>query len=101
MVRPTDIAQALKIGRRRGIGALGRAPTRRGEQMAKSTAEVLKAIDKLIEEYLAFQHSRPDLPQGSWYDLSQDDLELLVAAFQLHKSEQEIAEQGERPPRPH
>jgi hypothetical protein len=66
--------------------------------MPKSTAEVLKAIEKLIEEYLAFQHSRPDLPQGSWYDLSQDDLELLVAAFQLHKSEQEMAEQSERPP---
>jgi hypothetical protein len=69
--------------------------------MPKSTAEVLKAIEKLIEEYLAFQHSRPDLPQGSWYDLSQDDLELLVAAFQLHKSEQEMAEQSERPPRLH
>jgi hypothetical protein len=69
--------------------------------MPKSTAEVLQAIDKLIEEYLAFQHNRPDLPQGSWYDLSQDDLELLVAAFQLHKSEQEMAEQSERPPRLH
>jgi hypothetical protein len=59
--------------------------------MPKSTAEMLKALEKLIEEYLAFQHSRPDLPQGSWYDLSQDELELLVADFQVHKSEQESA----------
>ncbi len=60
-----------------------------GNPMPKSTAEMLKALEKLIDEYLAFQRSRPDLPQGSWHDLSQDELELLVAAFQLHKSEQQ------------
>jgi hypothetical protein len=69
--------------------------------MPKSTAEMLKALERLIEEYLAFQHSRPDLPQGSWYDLSQDELELLVAAFQVHKSEQEVVGQNERPTRLH
>jgi hypothetical protein len=69
--------------------------------MPKSTAEMLKALEKLIDEYLAFQHSRPDLPQGSWYDLSQDELELLVAAFQIHKSEQQVAGQIERPARLH
>ena len=68
--------------------------------MSKSTAEMLKALENLIDEYLAFQHSRPDLPQGSWYDLSQDELEVLVAAFQLHKSE-EAAGQIERPTRLH
>jgi hypothetical protein len=68
--------------------------------MPKSTAEMLKALENLIDEYLAFQHSRPDLPQGSWYDLSQDELEVLVAAFQLHKSG-EAAGQIERPTRLH
>jgi hypothetical protein len=63
--------------------------------------EVLKALEKLIDEYLAFQHSRPDLPQGGWYDLSLDELEMLVAAFQLDKSEQEIAARPERSPRLH
>jgi hypothetical protein len=32
------------------------------------------------------------VPQGSLCDLTQDELELLVVAFQLHKSEQEMAE---------
>jgi hypothetical protein len=35
-----------------------------------------ETLEKLIEEYSAFQRSRPDLPQGSLCDLSQDELEL-------------------------
>jgi hypothetical protein len=41
------------------------------------------------------------LPQGGFCDLSQDELELLVASFQLHKTEQEVAEQTERSTRLH
>jgi geranylgeranyl pyrophosphate synthase len=58
--------------------------------------EMLEMLEKLIDDYLDFQKSRPDLPQGSFSDLSEDELELLVAAFQLHKLEQEVAEQTER-----
>jgi hypothetical protein len=50
--------------------------------MPKSRAEMLHAIVRLIEEYSAFQRSRPDLPQGNLWGLSQDELEQLVAAFQ-------------------
>jgi hypothetical protein len=56
--------------------------------MLKSQIKMFETLEALIEEYSAFQQSRPDLPQGSLCDLSQDELELLVAAFQLHKSEQ-------------
>jgi hypothetical protein len=57
--------------------------------MLKSQTKMLEALEELIEEYSALQRSRPDLPQESLCDLSQHELELLVAAFQLHKSEQE------------
>jgi hypothetical protein len=57
--------------------------------MLKSRIKMLETLEELIEEYSAFQRSRPDLPQGSLCDLSQDELELLVAALQLHKSKQE------------
>ncbi len=60
------------------------------------TQEMLDTLEELIGEYSAFQRSRPDLPQGSLCDLSQGELELLVASFQLHKAEQEVAEQTER-----
>jgi hypothetical protein len=72
-------------------------------QQARSTAPIetsiqstLETLEELIAEYSAFQRGRPDLPQASVPDLSQDELELLVAAFQLHKAEQEVAEQIER-----
>jgi hypothetical protein len=65
------------------------------------TQEALERLVELIGEYSAFQHRRPDLPQGSLRDLSQDELELLVAAFQLDKAEQEAAEQAERLRRRH
>jgi hypothetical protein len=63
--------------------------------------EMLGMLEKLIDEYLDFQRSRPDLPQGSFSDLSADELELLVAAFHLHKLEQEVAGQTERSPSLH
>jgi hypothetical protein len=58
--------------------------------------EMLEMLEKLIDEYLEFQRSRPDLPQGSFSDLSEDELELLVASFHLHKLEQEVAGETER-----
>jgi hypothetical protein len=69
--------------------------------MPKPPAKMLEALEALIDEYLAFQRSRPDLPQGNWVDLSEDELEKIVVAFQQHKSE--LVEPGfaERPPRLH
>jgi len=54
--------------------------------VAKSQVEVLRDLGALIEEYSAFQRSRPDLPQGDLWELSQDELEQIVAAFQEHIS---------------
>jgi hypothetical protein len=54
--------------------------------MLKSRIKMLETLEEFIEEYSAVQRSRPDLPQRSLCDLSQDELELLVAALQLHKS---------------
>jgi hypothetical protein len=65
--------------------------------MPKSRAEMLHAIVRLIDEYSAFQRSRPDLPQGNLWGLSQDELEQLVAAFQQHKAQQTDEAQRERP----
>jgi hypothetical protein len=62
---------------------------------------MLHAIVKLIDEYSAFQRSRPDLPQGNLRGLSQDELEQLVAAFLLDKSQQAEEAQLERPSRLH
>jgi hypothetical protein len=62
----------------------------------KSSREMLEVLEELIDEYVAFQRSRPDLPQAGLADLSEDELERLVAAFQEHK-----ARLGERSPRRH
>jgi hypothetical protein len=69
--------------------------------MPKSIAEALKALEDLIDEYLAFQRSRPDLPQRNLCELSEGELEQLVTAFQLHKTEHEAVGQIERPTRLH
>ncbi len=61
--------------------------------MPNPRAKMLQALEELIDEYLAFQRSRPDLPQGKLIDLSEEELEQIVAAFQRHKSGL-----GERPP---
>jgi hypothetical protein len=75
-------------------------PVEKAQQMTKSQTECLEMLAELIDEYSDFQRSRPDLPQGTLCDLSQDELELLVAAFQLHKSEQDEG-QAARPWRVH
>jgi hypothetical protein len=69
--------------------------------MTKSQTEMLEMLADLIDEYSDFQRRRPDLPQGCLCDLSQDQLELLVSAVQLHKLEQEGAEQTKDPSRLH
>jgi hypothetical protein len=69
--------------------------------MTRPLAEMLGALEELINEYSAFQHSRPDLPQGNLSELTQEELEQLVAAFQLHKLEQDKMGSEERPPRLH
>jgi hypothetical protein len=63
--------------------------------MLESRVEMLEMLEELIDRYSAFQRSRPDLPQRILCDLSQDELELLVAEFLLHKLEEE-AERPER-----
>ncbi len=53
--------------------------------MRKTQAEMLESVRKLITEYSEFQRRRPDLPQGHLWGLSQDELEKIVAAFQLER----------------
>jgi hypothetical protein len=60
--------------------------------MPKPHAKTINALEELIDEYLALQRSRPDLPQGNWIDLSEEELEQIVVAFQPHKSG--LAESG-------
>jgi hypothetical protein len=69
--------------------------------MSESPPEMLRALGELIDEYLAFQRSRPDLPQGSLRDLSEDQMEEVVTAFLLHKSEQDKLGRAQRPSRLH
>jgi hypothetical protein len=38
--------------------------------MPKSRDEMLRVLEKLIDEYLAFQRSRPDLPRGNLWALT-------------------------------
>jgi hypothetical protein len=52
------------------------------KNVPKSQVEILGELGALIEEYSAFQRSRPELPQGDLWALSQDELEQIVAAFQ-------------------
>jgi hypothetical protein len=102
-MRPVDIAKALKIARASVYSLQGaRAGIElTGMQMPKSTAEKLRALEKLIDEYLAFQRGRPDLPQANLSELYENELEQFVTAFQLHKSEQGALGQIERPIRLH
>jgi hypothetical protein len=62
---------------------------------------MFKMLEELVDEYLTFQRSRPDLPQGNWVDLSEDELEQIVLAFQEHKTRLSDREWAERPPRIH
>src|SRR5262245_27533508 len=47
--------------------------------MAKSRAEMMELVGRLLAEYAEFQCLRPDLPQGDLADLSEEELESLVA----------------------
>jgi hypothetical protein len=53
--------------------------------MRKTQPEILESVQKLIAEDSEFQRRRPDLPQGNLWGLSQDELEKVVAAFQLER----------------
>jgi hypothetical protein len=58
--------------------------------MRKTRAAMLESVAKLVAEYSEFQCRRPDLPQGNLWGLSQDELEMLVAAFQLERYSADI-----------
>jgi hypothetical protein len=49
--------------------------------MVKSQAEMMERVGRLLAEYAEFQRARPDLPQGDLLDLSEEELEILVAEF--------------------
>jgi hypothetical protein len=67
--------------------------------MAKTRAEMMELVAKLFAEYAEFQRRRPDLPQGDLVNLSEEELEVLVAEFQ-----RDLATEGDdidpTPPRP-
>ena len=46
---------------------------------------MLQLVRKLVAEYSEIQRRHPDLPQGNLWGLSQDELEKVVAAFQLER----------------
>jgi hypothetical protein len=54
--------------------------------MAKSRAEMMELVAKLLAEYAQFQRSRPDLPQGDLVDLLDEEVEILVAEFQRDRA---------------
>jgi hypothetical protein len=53
----------------------------------KTREEMLQTVRKLVAEYSEFQRTRPDLPQGDLWGLSQNELEKLVTAYQQERSE--------------
>ena len=69
--------------------------------MPKWAADALKVLEKLIDEYSTFQRRRPDVPQGSLPELSEEELEQVVSASQLYKSREEELRRMERSPRLH
>ena len=64
--------------------------------MAKSRAEMMALVARLFAEYAEFQRRRPDLPQDDLVDLSEEELEILVAEFQRDRATQA----GETAPTP-
>ena len=54
--------------------------------MVKSRAEMMERVGRLLAEYAEFQRGRPDLPQGDLLDLSEEELEILVAEFQRDRA---------------
>jgi hypothetical protein len=96
--------QSVPVGRE-SISAwmLGPSPKAEGaiEDMRKTRAEMLESVWKLVAEYSEFQRRRPDLPQGNLWGLSQDELEKVVAAFQLEMhSDADIDMSDPAPPAP-
>jgi hypothetical protein len=67
--------------------------------MAKSRAALRELVGKLLAEYAEFQRRRPDLPQGDLVDLSEEELEVLVAEFQRDLAT-EASDIDPTPPRP-
>ena len=67
--------------------------------MAKSRAEMMELVGKLLAEYAEFQRRRPDLPQGDLRDLSEEELEILVTEFQRDRAT-EADDTDPTPPRP-
>jgi hypothetical protein len=49
--------------------------------MAKSRAEMMEIMAKLLAEFDEFQHRRPDVPQGDLRALSEEELDILVTEF--------------------
>jgi hypothetical protein len=54
--------------------------------MAKSRAEMMELVGRLLAEYAEFRHRRPDLPQGDLRDLSEEELDILVTEFQRDRA---------------
>ena len=67
--------------------------------MAKSRAEMMKLLGKLLAEYAEFQRRRPDLPQGDLLDLSEKEMEILITEFQRDRATEED-DTGPEPPKP-
>jgi hypothetical protein len=67
--------------------------------MAKSRAEMMEPLAKLLAEYAEFQRRRPDLPQGDLCDLSEQELDILVTEFQRLRAA-EADDTDPTPPRP-
>ena len=67
--------------------------------MARSRAEMMELVAKLLVEYAELQRRHPDLPQGDLVDLSEEELEVLVAEFQRDRAT-DGDETDPTPPRP-
>ena len=60
---------------------------------------MIELVGRLLAEYAAFQRDRPDLPQGDLLELSEEELEILVAEFQRDRATEE-GDTDPTPPRP-
>jgi hypothetical protein len=65
--------------------------------MAKSRADMMKHLGKLLAKYAEFQRRRPDLPQGDLRDLSEQEMDL--TEFQRDRAT-EADDTDPTPPRP-
>jgi hypothetical protein len=68
-------------------------------RMAKSQAELMELVGKLLTEYAEFQRRRPHLPQGDLRGLMEQELEVLIAEFQRDRAT-EGDDTDPTPPRP-